>query len=231
MNKPAELQGHCSKRLRNHDARLHINHIYSMKKHYQLVAICSAAALAALSSVPALAAAEKGAKASKPAAGDATGAAAKLAGPDASFVKNAAADGMAEVKLGELARDKAENADVKEFGSMMVTDHGKANEELTGIASAKGVELPADLDPKHKNVHAKLSKLSGAEFDKEYLSEMLKGHKKAVSDFEKASKSAKDPEVKAFAEKTLPTLKHHLEKVQALSGAQSGAKEKPKKGA
>ena len=60
---------------------------------------------------------------------------------------------------------------------------------------------------------------------------MLKGHKKAVSDFEKASKSAKDPDVKAFAEKTLPTLKHHLEKVQALSGAQGGAKEKPKKGA
>jgi putative membrane protein len=111
---------------------------------------------------------------------------------------------------------------------MMVTDHGKANEELKALASSKGVELPADLDAKHKSVHAKLAKLSGAEFDKEYVAEMLKGHKKAVSDFEKASKSAKDPELKAFAEKTLPTLRHHLERAQALSGH---AAEKSKKGA
>ena len=196
-----------------------------MKQTKRILTLCSLAAVAALTSAPLFAADEKGSKASK-AAGETGAAAVKLAGPDAAFVKNAAADGVAEVKLGELARDKAENPAVKEFGAMMATDHGKANEELAAIATAKGIEVPSELDGKHKSLHAKLSKLSGAEFDKEYSSEMVKAHKKAVSDFEKASKSAKDPEVKAFAEKTLPTLKHHLEKAQSL---QSG--EKAKKGA
>jgi putative membrane protein len=196
-----------------------------MKTHSLLSVLCSIAVGAALSSLSAYAAEQKGAKAAK----SDTAAGAKLAGDDASFMKAAAATGMAEVKLGELAGEKSESAEVKEFASMMVTDHAKANEELKGIASSKGVELPADLDAKHKALHAKLSKLSGAAFDKEYVSEMLKGHKKAVGDFEKAAKSAKDPEVKAFAEKTLPTLKHHLESAQALNGAQAG--DKGKKGA
>ena len=197
-----------------------------MKQSKRLLTICSLAAFVGLVSGPLSAADDKGTKASKSAAGEAGAAGAKLAGPDAAFVKSAAADGIAEVKLGELARDKAENPAVKEFGSMMATEHAKANEELAGIATAKGVEVPAELDGKHKSLHAKLSKLSGAAFDKEYSSEMVKAHKKAVSDFEKASKSAKDPEVKAFAEKTLPTLKHHLEKAQSLQ-----AGEKVKKGA
>jgi putative membrane protein len=196
-----------------------------MKTHCLLSLVCSVAVVAALSAPPAQAAEQKGAKSAKSdAAADA-----KVAGDDASFMKGVAIVGMAEVKLGELAAEKAGNADVKEFGSMMVTDHGKANEALKALATSKGVELPADLDAKHKSAYAKLSKLSGAEFDKEYISEMVKGHKKAVSDFEKASKSAKDPEVKAFAEKTLPTLQHHLERAEALSGAAGG--EKAKKGA
>lgn len=159
----------------------------------------------------------------------------KLAGPDALFVKTAASDGLAEVKLGQLAAEKAASADVKDFGSMMVADHGKANDELKALATAKGLEIPGELDQKHQGAHDKLAKLSGAEFDKAYVAEMLKGHKKAVAEFEKAAKSAKDAEVKAFAEKTLPTLHQHLEKVQALSATHGGEKagkgkeDKPKK--
>jgi putative membrane protein len=152
----------------------------------------------------------------------------KAGGPEVSFLKMVASDGLAEVKLGELAGEKGGSAEVKEFGSMMVTDHGKANEELKPIASAKGVEVPAELDKKHQATHDKLAKLSGAEFDKAYISEMVKAHTKAVSEFEKAAKS-KDAEVKAFADKTLPTLRHHLEKAQSLSGAQ-GAEKAPGKG-
>jgi putative membrane protein len=156
----------------------------------------------------------------------------KAGGPDVSFLKMAASDGLAEVKLGQLAGEKGGSAEVKELGSMMVTDHGKANEELKTLASAKGVEVPADLDKKHQATYDKLAKLSGAEFDKAYAAEMVKGHKKAVGEFEKAAKS-KDAEVKAFADKTLPTLRHHLEKAQSLSGAQGAEKAptKEKKGA
>jgi putative membrane protein len=144
----------------------------------------------------------------------------------------AASDGLAEVKLGQLAGEKGGSAEVKELGSMMVTDHGKANEELKTLASAKGAEVPADLDKKHQATYDRLAKLSGAEFDKAYVAEMVKGHKKAVGEFEKAAKG-KDAEVKAFADKTLPTLRHHLEKAQSLSGAQGAEKApaKEKKGA
>jgi putative membrane protein len=148
----------------------------------------------------------------------------KLASDDISFLKTAAAGGMAEVKLGELAQEKGSTAEIKEFGKMMVTDHGKANEELKTLASSRGVELPAELDNKHQATHDKLAKLSGAEFDKAYATEMAKAHKKAVSEFEKASKRAKDSEVRAFAERNLPGLRHHHEAAQSLSGEKAAVK-------
>jgi len=104
---------------------------------------------------------------------------------------------------------------------MMIGDHTKANDDLKKIATTKGFQVPADTDAKHKSALDKLSKLSGAEFDKAYVAQMEKDHKKTVSDFEKASKSLKDAELKGFAEKTLPTLRGHLEhvkKVQASAG-------------
>jgi putative membrane protein len=103
----------------------------------------------------------------------------------------------------------------------MVEDHGKANDELKQLAAQKHVDLPAEPSAKHKAAKARLEKLAGEQFDKAYVADMLKDHKKDVSAFEKQSRAAKDPDVKSFAAKTLPTLQDHLKRVQSLN---SGSK-------
>ena len=131
----------------------------------------------------------------------------------------AAQGGMVELRLGEVAKEKAARQDVKDFGAMMAADHGKAGEELKAVATKNGVTLPADLDARHKAIVVKLSKLSGAEFDKAYIAEMVKAHEKDAIAFKDASKTAKNPEVKGFAPKTLPVIKSHLKKINAIAAA------------
>jgi putative membrane protein len=144
--------------------------------------------------------------------------------PDATFVKDAAVGGMAEVELGQLAADKAASEKVKTFGRMMVTDHGKANEELKNIAASKSIALPTTLDAKHTATKDRLSKLEGDAFDKAYINEMVTGHETTVAMFRREASSGKDAEVKAFASKTLPTLDQHLKAVQEIQKEVNGAK-------
>jgi len=125
------------------------------------------------------------------------------------FVKKAAQGGMAEVSLGRLAADKATNPDVKQFGQRMVDDHSKANDELTNLASSKGIQPPADPDPKHQALMDRLGKLSGAEFDRAFMQAMVADHNHDVNEFRTYSQRGSDPEVKAWAAKTLPTLEQH----------------------
>ena len=141
------------------------------------------------------------------------------ANPESGFVRKAAMGGMAEVELGNLAQQKASNDQVKQFGAKMVQDHGKANDELKQLASSKGIDLPSALDSKHQKDMDKLNKLSGAQFDKAYMSHMVDDHKKDVSEFKKQAKSGKDADVKAFASKTLPTLEEHLQLAQTTNDA------------
>jgi putative membrane protein len=134
---------------------------------------------------------------------------------DKKFIEEAAQGGMAEIQLAELALKNASSDSVKEMAQHIAEDHSKANEELKTIAAQKSVTLPSDVSMKHKQLAEKLSKLTGAEFDKEYTKAMIEDHKKDVMSFEKASKKADDVDLKAFAAKTLPTLKHHLEMAQS----------------
>jgi len=143
----------------------------------------------------------------------------KVARADRKFIEEATEGGLAEVELGKLAQQKSQSTMVKEFGSRMVQDHGKANDELKQWASQKSMTLPTELDAKHKATRDKLSKLSGAQFDRAYMQEMLQDHRKDVNDFRKESQSGKDPDVKAWAAKTLPTLEEHLRLAQSTSGA------------
>ena len=129
---------------------------------------------------------------------------------DQDFMNKAAQGGMAEVMLGQTASTKGTSPDVKNFGNRMVSDHGKANDELKQLAQTKGVTLPSDVDDASKKMADKLSKLSGKDFDKAYINGMVDDHEKDVKEFEKASKDAKDPDLKAWASKTLPTLQDHL---------------------
>jgi len=140
-----------------------------------------------------------------------------VTGGDLAFMNDAAPGGMAEVELGKLAASKAQNAEVKAFGQKMVEDHSKAGEELKQLAAQKKVMLPPDVLPKHKEIMDKLSKLSGADFDKEYVAAMVEAHEKDVAAFESVSKTAADADVKAFAAKTLPTLKMHLEMIKGMA--------------
>ena len=140
----------------------------------------------------------------------------QLSSKDYKFASDATIGGMQEVQLGELARQKAGNQSVREFGERMVTDHQKANDELKQIVQKKGALLPTSVSHHETSTLEHLQKLSGAEFDKAYVSDMVRDHKKDVKEFEKASQSLSDPDLKAFAEKTLPTLQEHLRMVQGL---------------
>jgi putative membrane protein len=129
---------------------------------------------------------------------------------DKSFVLKAANGGMAEVELGKLATEKAMSADVKQFAQRMVSDHGKAGDELKAIAQSKMITIPTGLDPKAKALHDRLSKLSGIAFDRSYMDAMITDHRQAAADFRRESTMGVDGEIKAFAAKTLPTIEEHL---------------------
>jgi putative membrane protein len=99
----------------------------------------------------------------------------------------------------------------------MVTDHGKANQELAALASQKGIEAPKMLDDEHQAMVRALEGKSGAAFDNEYSRHMNMDHMKAISLFEAASKST-DSDFAGFATKTLPTLKEHKKLASQLPG-------------
>ena len=134
---------------------------------------------------------------------------------DRKFMEKAAAGGLAEVQLGQMAAQKATADDVKKFGQRMVDDHTKANDQLKQIATRKGVNLPTEPDSSTRREMDKLSKLQGAAFDREYMKHMVSDHKKDVSEFKSEANRAKDPSVKQFAATTLPTLQQHLELAQS----------------
>ena len=132
------------------------------------------------------------------------------------FMDDAAIGGMAEVELGKLAATKATNPEVKKFAQMMVDDHTKANTELKALAAKKNKTLPAELDSSHKSTMDDLKGKSGADFDQDYVESMVDDHEEDVAAFEKQAQNSSDPDVKAFAAKTLPTLKKHLDAIKAI---------------
>jgi putative membrane protein len=133
-----------------------------------------------------------------------------LSDADRDFIKKAAVGGAAEVELGTLATQRASRPVVKEFGAKMVKDHGAANAELATLAKSKGVDVPTALDAEHQAVRDRLMALQGADFDRAYMQEMVKDHTQDVAEFEKASQTASDRDVRSWAAGKLPTLREHL---------------------
>ena len=136
---------------------------------------------------------------------------------DKKFVRDAAQGGMAEVELGKLATEKASSDDVKKFGQRMVDDHTKAADQLKQVASSEGIQLPQTLSAKDKMTEERLSKLSGEQFDKAYMADMVKDHTQDVTEFQHESHSGKDAAVKNFASQTLPTLEDHLKQAKEIA--------------
>ena len=106
----------------------------------------------------------------------------------------------------------------QQFGQRMVDDHSKAGNELKSLAAQKNVTLPTALDQQHQADVDKLSKLSGAAFDREYMSMMVKDHQEDVAEFERQAANGADPDVKSWASRTLPTLREHLKMAQETAG-------------
>ena len=139
----------------------------------------------------------------------------KLQRTDRNFITKAAAGGRAEVELGRLAQGKASSDAVKQFGQRMVEDHGAANQELMQLAENKGMQLD-DKTPKPDRLLTRLSKLQGPEFDREYVKAMVKDHKQDVAEFRRMHSGAVDPNLKAWVDKTLPTLEDHLKTIEGI---------------
>ncbi|WP_420149732.1 DUF4142 domain-containing protein [Spirosoma sp.] len=133
------------------------------------------------------------------------------------FAVKAANGGMLEVELGRMAEEKAASKDVKDFGAMMVKDHSKANDELKAIAATHNITLPTTLGEDEQEHVNEMAKLSGAEFDKKYVSMMVDDHKKDIDLFKKAVDDTEtNAAVKDFASKTLPTLQKHMDAINAI---------------
>jgi putative membrane protein len=137
---------------------------------------------------------------------------------DARFVMLASSAGLAEVNMGRLAAQQGSSDEVRRFGQHMVDDHTAANKELNRIADAKSFAVAQSMNRTHQELTDKLAKMEGAAFDREFMSQQVKDHKKAVSLFEKESKHGQDRDLKAFATKTLPTLKKHLRMAEKIAG-------------
>ena len=135
---------------------------------------------------------------------------------DAKFAVAAANGGMAEVALSKIAEEKATDPKVKEFAKQMVADHSKANDELKKLADQKNITLPSAPNEEKQKAAAELGGKSGSDFDKTYITQMKKDHQATVQLFEDAQKDVKDPELKAFIDKTLPVIKAHEEHVKSL---------------
>jgi putative membrane protein len=179
---------------------------------HRLLAAASAAAFLAVT-IPSAYAQEKGAKetaASKKSTG-------QLAKNDLqSFRKMAQAD-MAEVAAGKVAAEKAQSPEVKKYAQHMVDEHSKMLAEGKTLAQAKGVTPPSQPEKKHQAALQKLQKASGGDFDRQYMRQMVNDHQEVLKVAEKTAKEAKDPELKAHAEKGVPHIKEHLEQARKIS--------------
>jgi putative membrane protein len=114
---------------------------------------------------------------------------ATLSNADRKFAREAAQGGLAEVELGRLATQKGQSDQVKQFGQRMIDDHTKANDQLKSVAAKDNITVPTSIDAKDQALKDKLSGLSGAEFDRNYMRSMVKDHEKDISEFQKEANS------------------------------------------
>lgn len=150
-------------------------------------------------------------------AGGAMSTANNVSDADRTFMMEAASAGMMEVETSRLAETNGSSARVKSFATMMVQDHTNANNELKALASTKNVMLPDSMMAKHREHVDMLKDKKGKDFDKAFMDMMVSDHNEDVNKFQVASNNAADADLKAFATKTLPTLRKHLDSAQAIS--------------
>jgi putative membrane protein len=134
------------------------------------------------------------------------------------FIKLAYAENLAEVKAGQLAQQKAEGQQTKDFAQSLVQDHQQALDQLKKLADQKNVQVSDQLGSTHQRMIDALSGLSGAEFDKRFMSQQVRAHKRAISLYQQAAQSNPDSEVKQWAQQNVAGLQHHLQMAQQAGG-------------
>jgi putative membrane protein len=135
---------------------------------------------------------------------------------DETFLRGAAEGSMLEVKLGQVAEQRAQSEEVKKFARRMVEDHTKAIDELKAIGARERINLPTNINHQHSLRYKALEKLSGAEFDRAYARDMVQDHQQDINEFKHGAATAQKPELKDFAQKTLPTLESHLQEAKEM---------------
>ena len=138
---------------------------------------------------------------------------------DSKMMRDIAQADLAEVQAGKLAASKASSAEVKKFAQHMVDDHGKHLSEARAMAKTKGLQLPSAPAKKHQQAMKKLESASGAEFDKVFMQQMVKDHEDGLKLVQNTAKNAKDPQLKADAEKTAPVIEKHLEEAKRIAAS------------
>lgn len=141
---------------------------------------------------------------------------AQAAMTDLAFAKDAARGGMAEIKLGNLAEDNGSSQAVKTFGTRMVAEHTKAGDQLKQAAALEHITLPTDLAAKDQATYDRLSKLSGADFDRAYAQDMVKDHQQDLQAFEREANRGNDAAIRGFASETVPMIQQHLEQAKEM---------------
>lgn len=142
---------------------------------------------------------------------------------DKEFITSAAQGSMFEVELGKIVAKNATSSEVKAFAERMVKDHGAAQSELAGVASKKGMTVPTSLEGAKQSTVEDYAKLTGQKLDTKYADDMVEDHENDVKAFKKALIELKDPDLTAWATKTLPTLEHHLQMAKDMSAKRKDA--------
>jgi putative membrane protein len=135
---------------------------------------------------------------------------------DPVFLMNAASSNMLEVRAGQMAAQKASNAEVRKFAQMMVSHHSQATQQVKAVAAPLGVQMPTVMMPVHQAMADRLMGKSGKSFDETYMDMMETAHKLDIAMFEVKSKAAETPNVQSYATQTLPMLRSHYDLANAL---------------
>lgn len=139
-----------------------------------------------------------------------------ITGSDRNFVMQSVKDNIQERALGRMAEERSQNADVKDYGKMLVKDHNNALEKLVEVMNKNGMPQPRGLPEVKSEAMNKVESLSGPSFDKEFMSMMVEDHQKAVDTFRREQNSAQNPDVRDYAKNVLPTLETHLKDAQEI---------------
>lgn len=138
---------------------------------------------------------------------------------DSTFVMKAAMGGMMEVEAGNLAQQNAQSDRVKAYAAMMVKDHSNSNQELMSLSAGRGMTVPTTMPPDIQKHLDAMRSMKGKAFDNHYMKMMVDDHQKTVTDFQKQADGGADPDLKAFAAKTLPILQMHRDSATAINKA------------